>query len=365
MGPASWGVTRYADVAQLTRDPRLGSEFPAGYHQMSSGDGAASGFFARIVLYRDPPDHTRLRRLLGKAFSPSLVRQMRPAIVAMVDRLLEPAAANGRLDAVTDLAFPLPVLVVCALMGIPPADHELIRPYALDLSKAFAAIVPEEDRAAADRAVGWLRGYLSDVLDSRRPDPDGDLLCRMLAAEEDGSRLGHSEIVDNAVFSFFAGFETTTNLISTGCAALLDHPDQLAALRADPGLIPSAIEEFLRFDSPIQGIARMVREDVRIGDRTIRAGRVLVLLLGSANRDGERFAEPDRLDLARNPNPHVAFGGGGHLCLGAFLARTEAQVAFECLLSRFRELAPAGPAVRQTGGTLRAYASVPVAVKTA
>lgn len=362
MGPASFGVTRYADVARLVRDSRLGSQFPEAYHQASSGTGAASAFFARIVLYQDPPSHTRLRRLIGKAFSPSLIRRFRPTIEQMVDELLAPARENGGFDAVAELAYPLPVMVVCALMGIPASDYELVRPYALDLSKAFSAVVPEGERAAADQAIGWLREYLLDALAARRAEPGEDLLSRMVAAQADGARLSTDEIVDNAVFSFFAGFETSTNLISTGVAALLDHPDQLALLRADPDLVPGAIEEFLRYDSPIQGVARMVREDVELGGRRIRAGRVLVLLLGSANRDPDQFPEPDTVRVTRDPNPHLAFGGGAHLCLGAALARIEADVAFRGLLRTFPDLSPGGPARRQTGGTLRAYASVPVRI---
>ncbi|MDG4800842.1 cytochrome P450 [Micromonospora sp. WMMD980] len=363
MGPGSWGVTRYADVARLVRDPRLGSEFPADYHRMSAGDGPAGSFFGSIILYRDPPEHGRLRRLMARAFSPALVRRLRPRIAAMVTELLDPAERAGRFDAVSDLAFPLPVMVVCALMGIPPADHERIRPHALDLSKAFAAIVPESDRPAADRAVEWLRGYLGEILDRRRAEPGDDLLSRMLAAtDDDGAVLAADEIVDNAVFAFFAGFETTTNLIATGVAALLEHPDQQRLLRADPTLVPRAVEEFLRYDGPIQGVARLAREDVVIGDRTIRAGRVLILLLGSANRDPEQFADPDRLDVTREDNPHLSFGGGIHHCLGGYLARVEAQVTFETLLRRFPTLTAAGPARRQTDGTLRSYASVPVAV---
>ncbi|MFI5834168.1 cytochrome P450 [Micromonospora sp. NPDC051300] len=363
MGPGSWGVTRYADVARLVRDPRLGSEFPPDYHRMSAGDGPAGSFFGSIILYRDPPEHGRLRRLMARAFTPALVRRLRPRIAAMVTELLDPAERAGRFDAVSDLAFPLPVMVVCALMGIPPADHEKIRPYALDLSKAFAAIVPDSDRPAADRAVEWLRGYLGEILDRRRAEPGDDLLSRMLAAtDDDGAVLAADEIVDNAVFAFFAGFETTTNLLATGVAALLEHPDQQALLRADPALVPRAVEEFLRYDGPIQGVARLAREDVVVGDRTIRAGRVLILLLGSANRDPERFPDPDRLDVTREENPHLSFGGGIHHCLGGHLARVEAQVAFETLLRRFPTLTADGPARRQTDGTLRSYASVPVAV---
>jgi cytochrome P450 len=365
MGPASFGVTRYADVARLLRDPRLGSEFPPEYLRTAAGEGAAGAFFGKIILYRDPPEHTRLRRLIGKAFSPSLVRRFQPDIERMVDALLDEAVERGTFDAVADLAFPLPVMVVCALMGIEASDYARIRPYALNLSKAFAAMVPEHDRALADEAVEWLRGYLGDILARREPDPDGDLLSRMLAAEDGGTTLSHQEIVDNAVFSFFAGFETSTNLIATGCAALLDHPGQQQLLRSDPDLVPAAIEEFLRFDAPIQGTARMVREPVEVGDRTVRAGRVLVLLLGSGNRDPDQFLDPDTLRVDRTPNAHLSFGGGSHLCLGAALARIEAGVVFRALLRRTHDLRPAAPPTRQTGATLRAYATVPIELEPA
>lgn len=365
MGPASFGVTRYGDVARLLRDPRLGSEFPPEYHRMSAGDGPAAAFFERIVLYRDPPAHTRLRRLMSKAFSPGLVRGLRGHIVELVDELLDEAAARGRMDAVEDLAFPLPVLVVCELMGIPRADRSEVRPHALNLSKAFAPVVRPQDREDADRSVAWLREYLAGLLAQRTRTPGRDLLSLLRSASEGDERLSDEEIVDNAVFSFFAGFETTANLLAAGCAALLDNPGELARLRADPGLVPTAVEEFLRYDAPIQGTARLVLEPVEVGERRVRPGRVLVLLLGSANRDPRRFAEPDRLDVGRDPNPHVSFGGGLHHCMGAALARVEGAVAFERLLARFPVLEPLGPATRRTGTTFRAYASVPMRTLTA
>ncbi|MEU8108441.1 cytochrome P450 [Nonomuraea muscovyensis] len=362
MGPASFGVTRYADVAALVRDPRLGSEFPPLYHEMSAGDGPAAAFFQRIILYRDPPAHTRLRRLMSKAFSPGLVRGLREHIGDLVDELLDPAAERGWFDAVEELAFPLPVLVVCELMGIPRADRSEVRPHALNLSKAFAAMVPEADRADADASVLWLRNYLAELLAQRSKAPSRDLLSLLLAAREGDDRLTEEEIVDNAVFSFFAGFETTANLLASGCAALLEHPGELARLRADRGLLPTAVEEFLRYDAPIQGTARLVRSPVEVGDHTVRAGRVLVLLLGSANRDERQFGDPGRLDVGRDPNPHVSFGGGLHHCMGAALARVEGAVAFGRLLDRFGAIEPAGPALRRTNTTFRAYASVPVRV---
>ncbi|MBL6279831.1 cytochrome P450 [Micromonospora fiedleri] len=364
-GPGSWGVTRHADVVALQRDPRLGSEFPEAYHHLSVGAGPASHFFQRIMLYRDPPDHVRLRRLMSGAFTPAVVRRMRGYIEQTVDDLLAPALESGSCDVVRELAYPLPVLVVSTLMGIPPEAHDDVRLHAMRLGRAFSAIVPADARGAAHESVEWLRGYIGGLLDERRKAPGDDLLSTLLQAEDDGDRLSHDEIVDNTVFSFFAGFETTVHLITNGFAALLRAPDQFALLRADPGLVPGAVEEFLRFEAPIQGTARLVREPVTIGSRTVRAGRVLVLMLGSANHDEAVFHDPGTLDVTRNPNPHVTFGGGGHLCLGAFLARTEAQVVFDWVLRRTRSVEQAGDLVRESDTPFRAFAHVPLAIKPA
>lgn len=364
-GPGSWGVTRHADVVALQRDPRLGSEFPETYHHMSTGDGPASAFFQRIMLYRDPPDHLRLRRLVGGAFTPAIVRSMRTHIEQLVEDLMAPALAAGECDIVSQLAYPLPVLVISKLMGIPVQARDDVRAHSMRLGRAFSAVVPEHARAGANESVQWLRAYIGSLLDERRREPGDDLLSQLLRAEQDGDRLTTQEIVDNTVFSFFAGFETTVHLITNGVAALLRYPDQWQRLREEPALVTSAVEEFLRYEAPIQGTARFVREPVQIHGQTIRAGRVLVLMLGSANHDEDVFFQPDQLDIARAPNPHVTFGGGAHLCLGAFLARTEAQVVFEWLLRRTRTLKPAGPPVREVDTPFRAYAHVPVAMQPA
>ncbi len=361
-GPGSFGVTRHADVVALQKDPRLGSEFPDEYHRFSVGDGPASAFFSRIMLYRDAPEHLRLRRLVGKAFTPAVVRRLRSYIESLVDELMTPALHRGHTEVVADLAYTLPVRVVCTLMGIPPEARDEVRRYAIDLGRAFSAIVPADSRPAADRAVRWLRGHIGSLLDQRAERPADDLLSRLLTAEDGGDSLSRDEIVDNTVFAFFAGFETTVHLITTGYVALLDNPDQWARLRADPGLAGSAVEEFLRYDAPIQGTARLVREPVEVGGRKIRAGRVLVLLLGSANRDERAFADPDRLDVAREPNPHVTFGGGSHLCLGAFLARMEGVAVFSWLASRVARIEPSGDVVQRTDTPFRAHARVPVAL---
>jgi cytochrome P450 len=275
---------------------------------------------------------------------------------------MAPAIAAGRCDVVSALAYPLPVMVISKLMAIPPAAHDDVRRHSIRLGRAFSAIVPEAARGEADAAVRWLRGYLGRLLDERRAAPGDDLLSDLLRAEEDGDTLTREEIVDNTVFSFFAGFETTVHLITNGFALLLRHPEQLERLRADSRLVPAAVEEFLRFEAPIQGTARLVHEPVAVGGRTVRAGRVLVLMIGSANHDEAVFTDPQRLDVGRAPNPHLTFGGGGHLCLGAFLARTEGQVVLEWLLRRTTALRAGGDPVRELDTPFRAYASVPVAL---
>ncbi|MGC5052494.1 cytochrome P450 [Micromonospora sp. DT48] len=363
-GPGVWGVTRHADVTALLRDPRLGSEFPADYHRISGGGGAATQLLRRILLYRDPPAHTRLRRLVGKALTPAVVRRMRADIAALADELLSAAWARGEFDGVAEVAYPLPVRVICRLLDLPVAAGDELRQRATDLGRAFNQIVPQEAGPRADSAATWLRGYVADRLAGRRADPDGDLLSQLLAAEDQGDALTHEEVVDNAVFSFFAGFETTVHLIATGLAALAGDDSRQRQLHQDPTLVPTAVEEFLRYDSPIQGVARFVREPIELGGRIIRPGRVLVLMLGSANHDEAVFADPGRLDIARRPNPHVAFGGGAHLCLGAYLAREEATAVLGWLARRGELLRPSGAAAREPGSPFRGYARLPLRVTT-
>lgn len=364
-GPAQWVVTRYDEVAALLRDRRLEHRFPGGYYRAALGDGEAAHFFERIVLNQDPPQHTRLRHLMGKSFSPSLVRRMNDHIGELVDAILEPALDRGALDAVTDFAFPLPVAVICELMGIPSVDRNEVRPHATNLGKIFCTQLGAEDRASANEAVRWLRGYLGALVDERARAPGEDLLSLMLEAEEDGERLTRGELVDNAVFLFFAGFETTMNLLAGGCVTLLQHPGVVARLRREPPWTGRAVEELLRYDAPIHGVGRTVREPIEIAGRMIRPGRVLLLLLASANRDPRKFADPDRFDIERQPNPHLSFGGGIHHCLGAALARAESVVGFARLLQRFSVIEPAGKPVRSTVSTLRSYTSFPLSVRPA
>jgi cytochrome P450 len=362
-GPGTWAVTRYEDVSALLRDPRLGSEFPDSYHQFSSGEGAISEFLQRIILYRDPPKHTRRRTLVGKALSERTDFHLQEQIRVLVDNLLDTASERGSFDAIRDFAAPLPFMVVCRLLGIPVHERDVILPWVMALSKAFAPMLSSEARSSVNEGIVRLREYIVTLLEERGRVPSNDVLSTMFRTESSCDRLSREEIVDNAIFLLFAGFETTTNLIGTGCALLLKYPDQLERLRQSPELITKAVEEFLRFDAPIQAVARLVHEPILIGGRLIREGRVVLLLLGSANHDESIFNLPEQLDVARFPNPHLGFSAGAHACLGAQLARIEGKIAFTRLIERFPVYEPAGKPVRRHDTTFRSYEFVPVIVR--
>ncbi|MGP0052648.1 MAG: cytochrome P450 [Solirubrobacteraceae bacterium] len=363
-GPGTWLVTRHAEVVSLLADRRLCHELPPAYHRASLGDGAANGFFSRILFYRDPPEHTRLRRMLATGFTPRAIGRLRARLRSRVDELLDPLVDTGRLDAIPGLADPLAFETICLLLGIPGADRAEVQPHAAALAQGFTFGRTEGERAATDRATEWLRSYVGALLDERRQHPGTDLLSGIVsAASSAGEALSAQDVVDNCVFLFWAGYETVLSVIGTGVAALVRFPEQFGRLRRRPALIPTAIEEFLRYDAPIQGTARLVAQPVVVAGRTIRPGRVLVLALGSANRDERVFAEPDALDVGRKPNPHVSFGGGAHGCLGNVLARIEASVAFERLAARCPTLHAAGPERRRTTSTwMRFHTALPVAV---
>jgi cytochrome P450 len=360
-GVGQWAVARYAEVAKLLADPRLASELPPEYHRAAAGDGPTARFLQRIVLHRDRPAHTHLRRLVGRALGRDLERRLPERIGRLVDELLEPAVDRGRLDFAAELALPLPVLVICELLGVPAADRHAIRARAHALARAFSIRVEAVHRREADEAVTWLRDYVGALLDDRHARSAGGLVSQSeLGLTADGP--GRADLVDNVVFLFFAGYETTTSMLATGCAALLDHPDELARLRADPSLVTSAVEECLRYDAPIQSRLRLVSTPIAIDGRIVRPGRLLLLLIGSANRDERRFPGPDRLDLGRRPNPHLSFGGGIHSCAGATLARLEGAVVFGRLLARFGRIEAAGEPERDLESPFRTYARLPVAV---
>ncbi|SFE62126.1 Cytochrome P450 [Actinopolyspora alba] len=370
-GPGQWVFSRHAEVSALLRDPRLGREYPERYQAMSVGEGPANDYLRRIVINRDHEGHVRLRRLLTKALNPAMVRALTEPVRALVDRILDGLAERGTWDLVSDLAVPVPVSVMSELLDIPAADRDMIARWSTSLAQAFAVFIPEDKRQEAHDAVVRLREYFADLLRERRREPGDDLLSRMIAADREGTEpLTDEEIVDNALFVYYAGFETTTNVIATGGNVLIGQPGTQRELRANPHLVGTALEEFMRYDAPIHTTSRLVLEPIEISGHTLRPRRVVVLLLASANHDDSVFDNPDRIDLTRSPNPHLSFGGGVHHCLGAALARVEGAVLFERLVARFAHLEPAGTAGwNPSSGGFRypywAYESIPVTARAA
>ena len=302
----------------------------------------------RSLLWLDPPDHTRLRGLVAKAFTPKRVEALRPAVERLADDLLD--GLGGEVELMEALANPLPVTVIGELLGVPPADRPRFLPLSRAGTLAFEPSAGPEEIAAANRAGEEMQAYFRDLFARRRDDPGDDLLTELMAVEERGDVLSEQELVSTAILLFGAGFETTANLIGNGLLALLRHPDQLARLRDDPSLVRPAVDELLRFDGPVQVDARTAFTDLDLDGAVVPAGEVVVALLGSANRDEARFTEPDHLDVGRDEGPSLAFGAGIHHCLGAALARMEGQVVFAGLLRRFEcmELLDESPPWRDT-----------------
>jgi pimeloyl-[acyl-carrier protein] synthase len=316
------------------------------------------------MLDRDPPDHTRLRSLVSKAFTPRVVEALRPHIQKIVDSLLDRVAGANAMDLIEDFAYPLPVIVICEMLGVPFEDHERFKQWGLDIARGLDSILlpPDSDVARrSDAARSALTAYFRELIAERRASPRADLLSGLIAAEEVGDRLREDELLATCILLLVAGHETTVNLIGNGTLALLRHRDQLRRLREDPGLIASAVEELLRYDGPVQRTARVSGEDVAIAGRTIAKGELVMPFIGAADRDPAQFPDPDRLDIARTDNRHIAFGWGIHFCLGAPLARLEGQIALNTLVRRLPKLALATdkPEYRESL-TLRGLSTLPV-----
>ena len=340
-----WVLTRHADVLALLRDPRL-SRDPRRSQRVEQlrasaelDELLAAEEAAPSMLFVDPPDHTRLRTLVNKAFTPVAVERLRPRVEAIVAELLDRVAGAGAMDVVEDLAYPLPVTVICELFGVPEADRDRFRAWSRGLVHLLDPLVAEDALERALRARLALRGYLRELIADRRAHPAGDLLTALIAAEDEGHQLSEAELVSMCVLLLVAGHETTVNLIANGLLALVRDPGARARLQADPTLAGTAVEELLRYDSPVQFTSRHALEDLDIGGRHIHAGETVVAVLGAANRDPAQFPDPDRLDIARADNRHVAFGMGIHFCLGAPLARVEGQIAINTLVRRLPKLA--------------------------
>ena len=355
-----WLVARHAEVDAVFRDRRLGRVF----HPRTPEDfyGPWNLVNVHSMLEMEPPDHTRLRGLVAKEFTPRRVEALRPRIRQLVDELLDPLADSGGGDLVAELAEPLPVAVIAELLGFPAADRHLLRPWSNDIVSLYE---PAPEPGAAERAVRSSRefdAYLRKLIAQRRKAPGEDLFSALVQLTESGDRLSEDELVATAVLLLNAGHEASVNVMANGLLALLRHPDQLARLAADPGLAPTAVEELIRYDSPLSLFTRTAGEDVQVGGQVVRQGEVVGLLLGAANRDPEAFTEPDRLDVGRKPNNHVGFGAGIHYCLGAPLARVELQEALARLFARFPDLALAEDPEPRLTFQFRGYQSLHVSL---
>ena len=338
-----WILTRYDDILAVLADRRFSSdERHWNRYPRIRGRNIRAGlpdiYDDQIVsmLRVDPPDHTRLRTLVSKAFTPRAVERMRPRIEGVVVELANALAGRREIELVRDFASPLPVTIIAEMLGIPVADRERFR----HLSNEVVHLLGDgtnEDRRRGVRGLEELARYLQGEVEARRSEPRDDLLSAMVAAEEAGERLSTQELFATCILLLVAGNETTTNLIANGMIALLRNPEQLELLRRDPKRISGAIEELLRYDSPVQLTSRMVLESGELCGQRIRRGQQLVLLLGAGNRDPQQFRNPDRLDLTRDDCRPLSFGHGIHYCLGAQLARLEAVVAFEVLLECLRD----------------------------
>ena len=359
-----WVLTRYEDVVAVLRDPRLAKEAIASVVAARFGVEVPVGM-RLSMLDRDPPDHTRLRGLVSKAFTPRVVEALRPHIQQIVDGLLERVERAGSMDLIEEFAYPLPVVVICEMLGVPVEDHERFKGWSLEIARSLDLILQPPDSDLARRSVDArhaLTDYFRGLIAERRASPRADMLSALIAAEEAGDKLSEQELMATCILLLVAGHETTVNLIGNGTLALLRHPDELRRLRENPPLIGSAVEELLRYDGPVQRTARIPSAAVTIGGRTIEAGEMVMPFIGAADRDPAHFPDPDRLDIARSDNRHIAFGLGIHFCLGAPLARLEGQIAINTLVRRLPKLALATdrPEYRQSL-TLRGLKTLPVA----
>ncbi|MCF7549787.1 cytochrome P450 [Pseudonocardia sp. WMMC193] len=332
MGLTVWLVTRYADARPALNDARLaksGSGFATVLEKQGIENRARfADSLVGHMLNTDPPDHTRLRKLVSRAFTVRAIAAMRPRLTALAEELAD-AMTGDEADLLDAFAFPLPMTVISELLGVPPEHREDFRGWSNTL---LSAGEPETRTAAA----GAMAQFLSQLVADKAADPGDDMLSAIVRAAEDGDSLSHTEVISMAFLLLVAGHETTVNLIANGMRALLQHPDQAALLRADPTLVPNAVEEFLRYDGPVNlATLRFSTEDVEIGGTTIPAGEVVLVSLIGANRDPERYERPTELDVTRDARGHLAFGYGIHHCLGAPLARLEGEIAFRTLLSRF------------------------------
>ena len=341
-GIQAWVLTGYQDVLDALRDPRLSAErISALMRQAGKGDGVEEleQIFLGMMLFSDPPDHSRLRSLANKAFTPRVLEGMRSQIQDTVDRLLDDVQEQGAIDVVSELAYPLPAMVISEILGVADGDRERFKKWSNDLAAFLGDIrAASENIGPAQQSVAELTEFLREIVTQRRKEPKDDLLSALVTAEDQGDSFSEDELYSMCILLIFAGHETTTNLIGNGILALLENPMQLELLRQQPSLVESAVEEIIRYNGPVQTTSRTAVEDLQIGDRQIAKGDRVSLTLGAANRDPARFSDPDLFDIKRTDGRHIGFGFGIHFCLGAALARMESQAAIDAMVKRMPDM---------------------------
>lgn len=355
-------LTRYDDVAGVYRDKRFSSDKKIEF-KPKFGDSPLYLHHTTSLVFNDPPLHTRVRKHLAPAFTPRALRVMEPRFVEMVEDMLDKAIARGGMDVISDYAAGLPVQIIGDMLGVPESERGPLRKWSLAVLGALEPAPTEEALDWGNRSVEEMSEYLAFHIDRYRRgklEEGGEVLGMLLEGESDDDRLTDVELIQNCIFLLNAGHETTTNLIGNGIALLLEHPDQMARLREDPSLIESAVEEFLRFESSNQLGNRRLLEDAEIGGVKLEEGTLITLGIGAANRDPSQFPDPDRLDISRTPNRHLAFGGGIHACAGMTLARLEGKIAIGRLLARVPSFRLAGPFERGMRARFRGYLSYPI-----
>ncbi|MGW3954946.1 cytochrome P450 [Streptomyces sp. NPDC004752] len=364
-----WLVPRHADVSALLRDRRLGRTYQHRFTHEEFGRAAPAPEHEPFhtlndhgMLDLEPPDHTRIRRLVSKAFTPRTVESLKPYVHELAGELVAALVAAGGGDLLADVAEPLPVAVIAEMLGIPESDRAQLRPWSADICGMYELNPSEEAAAKAVRASVEFSEYLRELIAARRKEPGEDLISGLIAAHDEGERLTEQEMISTAVLLLNAGHEATVNATVNGWWALFRNPDQLAALRADRALVPSAVEELMRYDTPLQLFERWVLDEIEIDGTTIPRGAEIALLFGSANHDPAVFADPERLDLTRENNPHISFSASIHYCIGAPLARIELAASMTALLERAPTLAPAAEPERKANFVIRGLKGLSVTV---
>ena len=360
----TWVVTRYVDVLEVLHTFSADrTHTPEKLRSLGLSEiSPLAQLMVKQMLFMDPPAHTRLRSLASQAFCPARVAVLRSHIREIVNRLLDSVQNNGQMDIISDLGEPLPAIVTAEMLGVPPSDRQQLKAWSADFAEMLGNFQHNPEHAPRMlRTVQDMTAYFRDTIRRQKDIPQDGLVHSLMTAEVNGDRLSEEEVVANSIVTMVGGLETTTNLIGNGVLTLLRNPQELQRLRDDPSLVPSAVEEMLRYESPSQHTGRLAPEDVELGGKLIRKGQAVMAVMAAANRDPERFPDPDRFDVSRTENRHLAFGYAAHFCFGAALARVEGQEVFEAIIRRLPDLQlQPGPLVWRNNLGLRGLTALPV-----